>query len=377
MDENFFRDERVYILKKVGQERDPRIEKWDDLATFSYGTDFEFEDGMLNKYVDSNFQVTEDWKQLLKDIMEYKGKKDESIMLVQRATFPRGYLMAFQPHSLFITPPAVSKSTFYRWAGFLLDRATQKSWIGTARWTDDKALGVVNQQYYPIALDQIESQSSENVLGYLLGFLEDGMATTSAGGTTVEAVGACPFAITANPFLEANETNHATNMRNVLAFLAYNTYAMGRRFGLIAFGNYKPMQDFGYDDIEHQKVIHTYRILEERVTATLQRFWFNPVVKEYCRKKVYEGTNIEEKIEACDIIEVRSFLRAHVDHSYPHMRGGAINCAIMDNLPKLAVFDVLKLGDFDKLVSGILQEADIYLEKLKAVDLASIEYALA
>jgi hypothetical protein len=68
---------------------------------------------------------------------------------------------------------------------------------------------------------------------------------------------------------------------------------------------------------------------------------------------------------------------AHYAHSYPHTRGGALNCALSDNLPRLAKVDVLMMDDLDKIVDEIIEKANEYAELLKVVNINSIEYTLS
>lgn len=244
----------------------------------------------------------------------------------------------------------------------------------SAKWTDDKAYGLFHEQYYALAIDQIESQTIENMAGFLLGFLESGRATVAGGGAIMLVTGACPFVVTANPL--ALQGDHISVMRDILGFLCRNSYAMGRRFGILAYNDYSPLVDNGYDDVEHRKLVATYRALEERITLTLQQFWKHPKVKDFCNLSVYEPSIFTE-LERCNVIEVASFLRAHVAHSFPHIRGGALNCALVDKLPKLAALEVLAIGDFNSLVDEVIEDAKPYVESLRQINLDSIRYTLS
>ena len=372
LDEIFELRERDYILTRL---HDPRIKEWDDLSLYTFGTMFQFNDATLSKWVDiGTGKVTEDWTKLVSDILQYNCEKDESLVLVNKASIPRGYVMRYQPHTLMITPPNTGKSTFYYLAGKLIDKAKKNTLLGSAKWTDDKAYGLFHEQYFPLAIDQIESQTIENMAGFLLGFLESGKGTVAGGGAELNVTGACPFVVTANPL--ALQGTNIVVLRDILSFLCRNSYAMGRRFGVLAYGNYKSLVDKGYDDVEHRKLIDAFRALEERVTETLRKFWFHPKIRDFCNTPVYDRSLYEE-INSCETIEVRSFFLAHYAHSFPHLRGGALNCALVDNLPRLALLDILFVGDLDKFVDEMIEEAKPYVEQLKAVNLASIKYGLA
>lgn len=378
MDGVFDMDERNFILKKVGQERDPRIEGWDDLATYTFETDFHFDEASLSKYLDyGSMKVTQEWVDLVDNIVSYNAMIDPSLYKVYKAAISYGYVMKYQPHTLVITPPNTGKTSFYDVIGSRYDKTTKNTLIGTAKWTDDVARGIFDNQHYALTIEQIESLAIENVAGLLMTLLEQGWALSGAGGATIRVMAACPFVATANPL--ALSGSHTSIMRDILAHLCRNSYAMGRRFGVFAFGDYAPVKDkegtAGLDDIERKGLVDTFRAMEERTTVTLQKFWNQQVIKEFCRQPIYPR-NLYDEIEKSEVIEVRSFLLAHYAHGAPHTNGGSINMALVDHLPELTASEVLFLGDLEKITDRILEDAKTYREQLKAINLASIRYAL-
>jgi hypothetical protein len=374
LDAVFERKEQEFIVKKV--ERDPRIEGWNDLGSYVYGTGYQFNDDTLNRWFDvQSGKITEEYFEMVHNILEFNCKRDPALVLANKATLPRGYVMKYQPHELQITPPNTGKSTFFYLAGQLIDKTTRNTLLGSAKWTDDKAYGLFHQQYYALAVDQIESQTVENMAGFLLGFLESGEATVAGGGATMLVTGACPFVVTANPL--ALQGSHTSVFRDILGFLCRNSYAMGRRFGILAYGNYSPLEDRSYDNDAHRELFANYRALEERVTATLTKFWAHPKIKEFCLKPVYEEGIFSKEINECESIEVASFLRAHLAHSFPHIRGGAVNVALVDNLPRLAAVEILMMDNLDKIVDDVVEEAEDYTRQLKEINVNSIKYALS
>ena len=372
LDRVFDRRERDYILNKI--KSDPRIEAWDDLGLYVFSTSYSFNDNTLNQWYDmSQDKVTSAYTDLIEHLLEFNCKRDPSLVLANKAALPRGYVMKYQPHELQITPPNTGKSTFFEMIGRLIDKTTKNTLLGAAKWTNDKAFGLFHEQYVALAIDQIESQTVENMAGFALGFLESGRGTVAGGGTTMLIQGAMPFIVTANPL--ALQGSHTSVFRDILGFLCRNSYAMGRRFGILLYGEYTPLQDFGYDSDEHKELAQTYRALEERLTLSLQKFWTSPKIQAFCLQPIY-NKSLYNEIDDCESIEVSSFLRAHVAHSFPHLRGGAVNCALVDNLPKLAAYELLAIGDFEKIVDDVLEGAKVYAEQLKEINLASIRYAL-
>jgi hypothetical protein len=373
LDTAFERKEHEYIMHSL--KSDPRLQAWSDLSELVFTTDYEFNDANLGQWVDiMTGEPTTEYKTLVANIIQYKAVKDPYLQAIIRACIPRGYVMKYQPHNLQITPPNTGKSISFGTIGKVVDKVTARTLLGGARWTNDKAYGELNDQYVSYAIDQVESQNIENIAGFLLSFLESGKVVVAGGGTSLTIRGACPLSILANPL--GLQENRVSVLREYIALLCRNSYAIGRRFGILAYGNYAPIKVIEEDSDGYKVTIDTYRGLENRITRTLERFWAHPKIKDFCNQQVYDRT-LYEKIVPCDVMEVRSFLLSHYAHAFPHIRGGAINMALVDNLPRLALLDILMVGDMDKIVDKIIEDAKPYVETLKGINIASIEYALS
>jgi hypothetical protein len=48
----------------------------------------------------------------------------------------------------------------------------------------------------------------------------------------------------------------------------------------------------------------------------------------------------------------------------------------VDNLPRLAAVEVLMVGDLEKIVDDVIEQAQTYVEQIKAMNLDSIKYAI-
>jgi hypothetical protein len=368
--------ERPYLAEILGK-TDSRIEDFRDLGEFVYQTDYGFKDETLSEFLDvANLKVTEAWDKLVASALTFNGKRDSALELALKTSIGKGHVMKWEPHQVLITPPKTGKSSAYYVWGYVLDKNTKNTLLGAVRWTDEKSAGVFHDQYYPVSLEQLESQTVENMLGFLLGYLEEGSATVAGGGADMVVRGACSTVVTANP--DQIEGNHAHQFGELIAYMSKNPYAMGRRFGIVCFGHYATLEDYGYDNIAHKELVEVYRALEERANVTLKDIWAHPKVRDYCNKKVYTNhKELEDRIYRCEVIEVKSFLSSHMEYSYPHIRGGAIKAAIVDLLPLIASRDILSLIDVDQLVDRILEKADDYVEKLRDVNIASINYTLS
>ncbi|MGB9614365.1 MAG: hypothetical protein ACPL3B_02545, partial [Fervidobacterium sp.] len=72
----------------------------------------------------------------------------------------------------------------------------------------------------------------------------------------------------------------------------------------------------------------------------------------------------------------KGFLKTFVSHGYPHTRGGSVNMAIVDYLPRILLHELTGVVDFDTIVQEVIQRAQSYCDSLRKVNVDSIRYAL-
>lgn len=369
--------DRDFLLGKI---KDIRIDgSWTAFKQYVFEADYAFKDEMINSFVDAQTnEPTQEYKEMIEQIIAFNAKKDKTICLTDKAVMPKGEIMKYQPHKIVITEPAVGKSTFAEKMGPVYDKVTRNTLLGSIFKLNEKSAGLFNDQYYLLTLEQIESQQVENLAGFLLSFLESGSVRVSGAGAEMTVTGACPLNVTGNP--PDLKGNHLATLRDMITTLCRNSFALGRRFGILAFNQYAPLIDYGYDDVKHTEYVEIFRAMEERAKKTLIDIWYHPKIQEYCLRPIYNTKDgdreLAEAISSVDSIEIRGFLRAHIAHSYPHIRGGSINCAIVDLLPVIALRDIFGIGDLDTIVDRILVLAENYAKKLKQVNVDSIHFSL-
>lgn len=368
----FSKEEKEYVLSRI---HDVRVNDWQSLLKYMFETDYSFNETLLQRFVkidSDNIMVTSEWKTLVDNILSYNAEKDSSLLNVFKATLPRGFIMRFCPHTILVTPPNCGKTEFYDKVGKRVDKLTKQTLLGSVRWVDEKSSGLFHEQYYPLIVEQIESQQVENLMGFLLSFLELGHGLVSGGGAEMEVKGACSFIITANP-ISLTEKKVST-LDNIIQMLSKNTLALGRRFGILAYGNYLPVKAREYNDVEHRNLIDIYRSMEERATPTLETIWNDERIKKYCYTPIEYDSEIRKKIEEIESESLRGFLYTFIKHSFAHTRGGSVNMAIVDLLPKIVFHEIYKMLDYDKLVEEIILTSSFYLEHLKKINGDSIIY---
>jgi hypothetical protein len=367
----FSGDERKYILQYIS---DPRIDSWTDFVKYVYETDYSFDVKSLGQYLDENLMPNQKWNELVSNLLSYNAKKDASLLKVFKATLPRGFIMRFMPHSLLITPPSCGKTEFYEKIGKRVDKLTRQTLLGSVRWVDEKSTGLFHEQYYPLIVEQVESQQVENLAGFLLSFLELGKSIVSGGGAEMEVKGACSFIITSNP---TDLTSSRSSVLNtMITILSKNTLALGRRFGIIVFGNYQPVQASEYDDVAHASIVETYRNMEERTSMTLSQIWNDKKVMEYCFTSIGYDDKVVSLIDKCEIDTLKGFLKTFIRHGYPHTRGGSVNMATVDLLPRILSSELTGLPEKEKLVEEVIEKASSYVGELRKINEDSITYAL-
>ena len=371
VNELFSSDERKYILAVV---RDPRISSWSDMLKYMYETEYSLTEKMstVSEYIDKTYPSRK-WDELVQNILSFNASKDPDLLKVFKATLPRGFVMKFMPHTLMITPSSCGKTEYYDKVGKRIDKLTRQTLLGSVRWVDDKSAGLFHEQHYPLVVEQIESQQVENITGFLLSFLELGRATVSGGGAEMEVRGACSFIITSNPM--QSDARKDVVLETILSLLSKNVIALGRRFGIIAYNSYQPVKATEYDDVGHSQVIQFYRSVEERCNKTLECLWNDKRVIEYCYTKI-DYSEIWDMIGSCEREGVKGFLKTFVSHGYPHTRGGSVNMAIVDYLPRILLHELTGVVDFDTIVQEVIQRAQSYCDSLRKVNVDSIRYAL-
>jgi len=313
------------------------------------------------------------WKEFVEELISYgKIEKDERIKLILKMLLMRGIYMRYEPHTLLATNPHTGKTEFLEKVGKRLDKVRKDSLIGYAKNKDEIYPGPINNQRYTFTIEQIESQSSPEVIGFLLTFLETGRINWSLGGIDFEVKGVFPLVITANP--TGYSTDRIGTFRSLIDHLGSNLLAMGRRFGIIVYGDsYKQIPPSKYDEQEWKKYHELYKALEEYAYPSLKEIYNHEKIKTWLNKAIpYYYDTILTLIDKIYDSEVRDFIRTHSENSYRHLRGGALKCALVDHLPELIFSQQLKENIPEALVNKIIEDSENYLKQLIAINVESV-----
>ena len=319
------------------------------------------------------FEMEVDWKEFINQLINYRAEKDPRLATVFKALLLRGFVMKYSPHAVIATNPAAGKSAFLGHVGKRYEKVSANSLIGYAKGNEEVHHGVIDEQKFCVTIEEVEAQMFGNFFSFLLTFLEEGKATVSTGGVEFSESGTCPFAITANP--NALDINKEDSARLLFTKLSTNHLALGRRIGLLIFGNdYKTVVSQGsFNDDEWSLFFEFYRAIEEKCTATIMRdIYLNPAVENWLETPIDGYDKDTMKMFQVQDDVVKDFLSAHFDSAFRHIRGGALAIAIVDNLDK--IYQVAELQTFlpEKTLQTIMQDAETALETLTAINMESI-----
>jgi hypothetical protein len=321
---------------------------------------------------------TIDWANFIEnELMTFRAKKDPRLQLIFKATLLRGIQMEYNPHAFLSTGSGTGKTLVYEQAGIRMDKVTSNSFLGT-RTQRGSSEGLVQDQSLPICIEQLESQDAPNILHFMLSFMElgKGKLSTAYGSTFVE--GQCTIIVTSNP--TGYTQDRAATFRNLINALGSN-YALGRRIGLIVYGGegaYKKVESLDtINEDEWRCRFELFRAIEEYVFPCIERLFKTNTVKLWLDSPI-EGyqTAVSSLIKQIEDKSVKEFLDTHGAGANKHIRGGALNCAIVDVLPELIPTIQSHSQSSKETIDVILQKADNYLNELIRINLESISNIL-
>jgi hypothetical protein len=308
--------------------------------------------------------LTCDWSKVVQEVVSYGKEKDPRLVIIHKATLPKGIDQRANPHSIQALNGGIGKTKFYEVNGLAIDKVTKNSLIGFAKSPDEIYPGMVNRQDQSIALDQVES-GNWGILDYLFNIMETGKATVSTGAATFGIQSLSTFNILANP--SQSEGDLESDFGSILIHLTNNP-VIGRRFGIIAYGtDYDHIQ--GRDDpgsMRHWKELSRfYKAVEQHTKPQLGQIYENPKTWDYLSKPI-EGysTNVTEILKTLSDNKLYTFFKEHSKAGQTRVRAAALNVAIVENLNKIALLDI----GLDELFDA----ADQVLPEITSINMDSI-----
>ena len=311
-----------------------------------------------------------DWKAFLKEVISPNAEKDSRLELVYKATLLRGTKQRYNPHTLLCTNTDVGKTLFYYMVGKRLDKTTKNSLIGFATPSEGKQYGAIHNLDLPFCIEQIESQTSPDILGFLLSFMELGIAESHTGGQSLTCIGNCPMIISANP--TGYHTDKIVTFKALIDHLTGNLLALGRRFGIIVYGmDYQKVITKGtLDEIEWRENVQKFRSIEDYIRPIIKELFENEEIQRWLEEPIAGYLEkVRDLIQDIKDEDVKDFLTEHAESGYRHIKGTALNCAIIDLFPKFVKRKIEKkqIDTFETMT-----KAEAYLAKILVINLESI-----
>jgi len=313
----------------------------------------------------------EQWDEFIESVISPDAEKDHRLKLIFKTHLLRGIMQRYNPHSLLITNSGTGKTTYYDIVGLTIDKASKNRLIGFADAQNARP-GVIDNLNVVLCIEQIESQTAPDILAFLLSFMESGKARSETGGYGITVRGECPIVITANP--TGYSLDRIDTFRALIDHLTGNLMALGRRFGIIVYGNdyQKVTIKKPFSSVEWQKNVQKFRSIEEYVLPPISQLFSENKICKWLETPLpgYEERGKKLIGEVKDQ-GVKDFLTMHFELAYPHIRGAALNCAIIDFIPMLV--KVKTTGEEDSLlIIELLATAEEYLKEIITINLESI-----
>ena len=267
-----------------------------------------------------------DWSEIIDQVIAFQtDEKDERLKIVHLATLLRGIRMDINPHSIQCTPGGTGKSTFYKMVGILFDKVSANTFLGFAKSPEEIYPGTIDGSELPILIDQIENQSAPQIMRFMFNVLEYGIGNVSTGAVSFSIQSRSIFNFAANPISEKSDPSK--NFSLLITQLTHNP-VMGRRFGIIVYGNdFRAIENRSLDYYEWHQKISLFRAVEEYAWREIQKILRNEKVWEWINTPIQDYANIIEGIvDNIDDDIVRTFLLEHARKAQHRVRGAALYC---------------------------------------------------
>lgn len=304
-----------------------------------------------------------DWEKFIHELISWKCNKDPRLVKIFTPILLKGLHPRINPNLICDTNSGTGKTLTMDMIGIRIGRATPKSMTGFARSPEEVFEGTLHQAKLSVAFDQFESNDLET-FRFMYNLLESGEETISIGATLLTTTTSCTVVILANP---SSKLTPSAGFAEILDKIAENNVSMGRRFGLLAYGNdfstIKPSKDLVYSNWGN--AIKLFRAVEEKAKPGLDSImneeriwdWLNLPIHGY-----YDS--VKEPLDKLGYSMVKQFLLEHGKTAHTRIRGAAFYTSIVLHLRAIA------LNEYS--IEQIIQTAEESLIDIIEINLESI-----
>jgi len=339
--------------------------------TFTPAKVLEKED--LKQATDINLDT---WRgEIIEEYLYQGAKKDPDLVLVFKAYMLGGVYPRKNPNGIVVTQGGTGKTHFIRFFGEKVDKYTKKSGVGWAKDPSEIHKGFLHQKHHLVGIEQLLLQE-EGAADYLFSYMSDGQVQVSGGSVRFPVKGEAPLVFTGNIIDEEKEAKALIEITRKLS----KNPTIGRRLGLILFDpdmeQAKDQNKYNYDVWDKPgsplyRMQQIWRSLVEEVREDIKGFYNREEIREWLNKKndAYEEEGLEILEKKGHEIENGEFFKEFFKGQM-RMRAAALNCAIVDFLPKFFSKEALEDKEVVKTIKERAEEN--YLPKFERINLDSL-----
>jgi len=272
-------------------------------------------------------------------------------------------VMAYNPHSAYITATKIGKSYNSKRVGVKMDKMSSSGLLGYAS-ADDLRKGTLDGMHEPFFADEIRHGNEENIGDKLLTIFEEGSSRISKGQKDMRPEFYGSFTYMSNP-KKSDDMDQIDYFMDFVEKLGNNSQALGSRLGILLFdlGDLDKATGTPLDKEERRKLETLIEWIKEEVADEYRMIerdlqeWLHREYPESYKDRIngWKAKMYSQK--------ANDFLEGHKD-SFRHARGQALRMAVYENIG-----NVLKK---DYSMDEIRKDADDKFRELLEINLYSI-----
>lgn len=334
----------------------------------------------IRRYVEENVELDEDIRYVFRAMLANFHDKTDNISHTR--------VQECNPHTLMVTNTGVGKSTTASKVGYLSGKASRAGLMGFAT-AKEREHGLLDGKTDMVGVDEV-GKVDEKFLDKLSGYMSSGTANIDVGKGGVTTEGSSTIMAFANPvnadrddpddaFSRATQSEQLMlSFQQFVDSIASNSSEdmLGRRFAIVMYGN-----DFDRPENRKETVWDRSRLnkndmmvntmLKQTQTCMRQMFqhddvymWLREDMSDYM-DTVKEHT----KQMPGDMDRVKGFWSS-VPINPERLRGFALKQSLVDHIGQMWADDKF---DADDYVDSVLENAESHLERIKGINLESLQ----
>ena len=279
-----------------------------------------------------------DWGQFISKLLSWDSpNKDPRLNLAHKAFLLKGVNPRANPHGIICTNAGTGKSIHFQIHAINYDKVKKNSFLGFAKSPTEIFKGTVDGTELPANIDQIEV-GEWGILDYMFNIMERGEALISSGSVNIPIKSKSPFCFAANSLDSRLDTEKGFGL--LLSHLTANP-AIGRRFGIIIYGNdYNVIDTRSSEESMNQwkTASSFFRAVEEYAKDELDKIYQTSEIWVYLNREI-EGykEQVHQLTRGIENQTVRTFIMEHGGSGQIRLRAAALSASIVEHLDIIAL----------------------------------------